>query len=491
LTNEEAKNNYELYGNPDGPGSMRISIGLPSSFILDKEKHNKILIAFIIIVSVIIPYYFYNWISVSRLFDSGGLLIITRTYFMKNTNINSEIKHIPFILGSCHEFGWIQDDKIEETRNEINELYNKYKGEMPEIQHEKYDKILSLKNKKAIAIAYAYTYGDLNDKNYLKLKNVNKYIILLAKLLDAFFDSHNSKNLLYNVCQMNGGDPNQIEFPRVSRTFMHSILSYQQCFYQGIPIQKREENISYIQLPHININNFHLITESSENTKFRTFLKKNDEDKKIFLKKIFNFSDNQINEIIAVSHSIPQYEYKLKKYVEGYEDTDIVFGDILTYKIIITRKNVGRLSLGISHSKCFPGLFNECIYITVLIGDTIIKQEKVLIDKKVTEFIFPIKITVIGKNTIKFSMIPASFFGQNEMLEGSFECVQKSNRRKMLLDSIKKRKVKLPISYLEQFMKEQGFKIGHDSDEDEEEEEEVEDNHQNKDEKEKVEEKNK
>ena len=57
LTNEEAKKNFELYGNPDGPGSMRFSIGLPSAFVLNKKNHFKILIAFIMIVCVIIPYY--------------------------------------------------------------------------------------------------------------------------------------------------------------------------------------------------------------------------------------------------------------------------------------------------------------------------------------------------------------------------------------------------------------------------------------------------
>ena len=36
LTNEEAKKNFEKYGNPDGPGSMRVSIGLPS-FVLEKK----------------------------------------------------------------------------------------------------------------------------------------------------------------------------------------------------------------------------------------------------------------------------------------------------------------------------------------------------------------------------------------------------------------------------------------------------------------------
>ena len=45
LTNEEAKKNFEKYGNPDGPGSMRVSIGLPS-FVLEKKNHMPILLLF-------------------------------------------------------------------------------------------------------------------------------------------------------------------------------------------------------------------------------------------------------------------------------------------------------------------------------------------------------------------------------------------------------------------------------------------------------------
>ena len=40
LTNEESKTNFELYGNPDGPTSMRLSVGLPQ-YVLDKKNHFK------------------------------------------------------------------------------------------------------------------------------------------------------------------------------------------------------------------------------------------------------------------------------------------------------------------------------------------------------------------------------------------------------------------------------------------------------------------
>jgi translocation protein SEC63 len=473
LTNEEAKKNYEMYGNPDGPGSMRFSIGLPSAFILNKKNHFKILIFFIIIVSIIIPYYFVKWFKRSKNFDEYGLLNITKEYFMKKTNTESETKNIPFILGTSHEFFWIEDKTIDDTANEINGLFDKYKTEFPTGQDaEKIINIMGLRNKKAIAIAYAYSYGDREDPNYLKLEKKNEYIILIAKLIDAFFDSHNAKNLVCNICHFQGGDESKLVFPKVKTEFLNGIIMFQQCFYQGIPIQKIQTNISYVQLPYINTDNIQLIAKSDENIKFSEFLKKSDENKKIFLKKVFNFTDEQIAEIIDSTHSIPQYEYKIKYYVDGYEDTDIIPQDIVTYKITVTRKNVGKLTLGIGHSKYFPGLFNECLYFNVLNGDRVISQEKVLIEKKVTEYKFPIKIVHTGKNVITFSIKPSCTYGLNEKIEGNIECIAKSEKRNQLMDSIKKRKVKLPLSLLEEALQSQGFKLNDDSDDDEEEEEE-------------------
>ena len=295
LTNEESKKNFELYGNPDGPGSMRFSIGLPSGFILDKKNHNKILIIFIIIVSVLIPYYFVKWFERSKNFDENGLLNITSEYFMKQTNKDSTIKHIPFLLGSSHEFMWIEDFNINKNKNEIETLFNKYKSEFPNIPEiDKLISYLKLKNKKAIAIAYAYSYGDIEDFNYLQLENVNDYIMLLAKLIDAFFDSHNAKNLIFNIIHGQNIDESNVKLPRVSNGFMNSIITFQQCFYQGIPIPQIRKNISYVQLPYITTDNIDLITKSDEDILFRNFLKKNDEDKKKFLKKIFKFNDEQI-----------------------------------------------------------------------------------------------------------------------------------------------------------------------------------------------------
>ena len=37
---EEAKKNFEKYGNPDGPSSMKVSVALPS-FVLEKKTNGE------------------------------------------------------------------------------------------------------------------------------------------------------------------------------------------------------------------------------------------------------------------------------------------------------------------------------------------------------------------------------------------------------------------------------------------------------------------
>ena len=83
------------------------------------------------------------------------------------------------------------------------------------------------------------------------------------------------------------------------------------------------------------------------------------------MKKIFKFNDEQIQKIIETTHSIPQYKYKNKHFVENSEDTDIIPQDTVTFKITITRKKLGKLNVGIVYTKYFQSLFNECILFTV------------------------------------------------------------------------------------------------------------------------------
>merc|ERR1719357_2053919 len=54
LTDETARNNYEKYGNPDGPQTSKVGIGLPR-FLLMKENHLMILAMFFFFLLFFIP----------------------------------------------------------------------------------------------------------------------------------------------------------------------------------------------------------------------------------------------------------------------------------------------------------------------------------------------------------------------------------------------------------------------------------------------------
>ena len=55
LTNEEARENWEKYGNPDGKQSLEVSIGLPD-FLLDSGNRNVVLVIYLIFMVGVIPF---------------------------------------------------------------------------------------------------------------------------------------------------------------------------------------------------------------------------------------------------------------------------------------------------------------------------------------------------------------------------------------------------------------------------------------------------
>ena len=54
LTDEKARDNYEKYGNPDGPRRLKIGLGMPE-WLMKPEYHGHILIVFFIFMLVVIP----------------------------------------------------------------------------------------------------------------------------------------------------------------------------------------------------------------------------------------------------------------------------------------------------------------------------------------------------------------------------------------------------------------------------------------------------
>jgi translocation protein SEC63 len=71
MTDEKARDNFLKYGNPDGKGTMAVGIALPN-FLQKKEYQLHVLIAFFVLIIIIVPSIFWNYITSSEK-DVGGV----------------------------------------------------------------------------------------------------------------------------------------------------------------------------------------------------------------------------------------------------------------------------------------------------------------------------------------------------------------------------------------------------------------------------------
>lgn len=87
LTDTEARENFQKYGNPDGPGSYNVGIALPR-FLLQKENHIPVLLTAFFILLIVIPgYVYFNYGGTVNL-DDNGIHIQNRKVFGHHLNEN-------------------------------------------------------------------------------------------------------------------------------------------------------------------------------------------------------------------------------------------------------------------------------------------------------------------------------------------------------------------------------------------------------------------
>jgi hypothetical protein len=217
------------------------------------------MIFFILFISLFIPIYFLNWYNNNTKFEQNGLLNVTKEYFKKATNLNSILLDLPFILGNAEDFNLIHEPHIKSEITQINNLYDKYKNIFKNKDIlERIGYRLTLNKKKAMGIAYEYSFCDRTDKNYIKLHKLNDYIILLSKLLNFFIDCQKEKFFQLKIFQKfkdtktENREKNEIlkkmsELQPIRPDYIFSTIIYQQCFYQGIPIYLiKDKYIPYI-----------------------------------------------------------------------------------------------------------------------------------------------------------------------------------------------------------------------------------------------------
>lgn len=114
LTDEEAKENFRKYGNPDGPGSYHVAIALPK-ILLEKDNQVQVLFVAFVVLLVVIPGFFYMSLDSSNK-EEGGISLDNKKVYGTLINENMLMKNMPQMLAKSLELANIPSKSTKETQ---------------------------------------------------------------------------------------------------------------------------------------------------------------------------------------------------------------------------------------------------------------------------------------------------------------------------------------------------------------------------------------
>ena len=231
LTDETARENYKKFGNPDGPGPMKVAIGLPH-FLMKKENQIVSLVLSFILILIVIPIGFFFWYSGSYRYTNKGLRQENERLFAMGLNENLLFPDCPKLIAWAADFDEIKvKNRVElEKLSKINSEILKNKG--PTLNK----KTKLIKNYKQHILLLAYMHrGELsNDYNEIVREIVSKIPSIIDLWLEISLNFHfayrfkrSRKNMSFNA--------------------MKNILKFSQYCTQGL----WEGQSELLQFPHM------------------------------------------------------------------------------------------------------------------------------------------------------------------------------------------------------------------------------------------------
>lgn len=123
LTDDEARKNWELYGNPDGPGATSFGIALPS-WIVEKENSFVVLGLYALVFMVALPVSVGLWWYKSVKFGCDKVLINTTElyYYFIHKTPNMALKRVIMILAASLEFSKSHNPEVIERPTDNTEV---------------------------------------------------------------------------------------------------------------------------------------------------------------------------------------------------------------------------------------------------------------------------------------------------------------------------------------------------------------------------------
>eukprot|EP00794_Sanderia_malayensis_P000374 gene374-1007_t len=327
LTDEEARKNWEEYGNPDGPQATTFGIALPS-WIVDKKNSMWVLAAYGLAFMIILPVAVGTWWYRSIQYSCDEVLMDTEQlywYFIHKTP-NMSVKRIIMILAASLEFEKGHNNEVQERPSDNVEIPMLI-GALPNLNEKNKEIPLCYPySVKARAMLHAHLSRIDIPQDTLRL-DLELILKKCPYLLKEMINIVNQLTAMAKVGRV-------AVSPRLDT--LENMMKFHAMLVQAI----WECKSPFLMLPHITQDHLrHFTTKKRHIKTIRQLVGMKNDDRRMLLRTL---SDDQYQDVINVCWSYPHLELAVNTKVLDEKDSHVVTaGSIATVIVELTRKSIG------------------------------------------------------------------------------------------------------------------------------------------------------
>ncbi|XP_066991282.1 translocation protein SEC63 homolog [Anabrus simplex] len=329
LTDDEARRNWEKYGNPDGPGAMSFGIALPS-WIVEKENSVWVLGLYALVFMVALPTVVGMWWYKSIRYSGDQVLLDTTQmyYYFFHKTPSMALKRVIMILAASLEFEKKHNNEIVERPTDNEEVPHLFK-QIPNLNEKNRERPLCYPYSiKARALLHAHLSRiALNPET---LDKDRQYIVKKCPYLIQEMVNCVSQLILLAYAR---------RIPRLP-----NIETIENCMKLCPMIVQAmwEYKSPLLQLPHITEDNLKYFTTKKRHIKtIQQFAQLRSDERRSILR---HLSDEQYNDVMKVVGEMPYIDFRVRSEVIDDENPTVyTAGAIVTVTVTLIRNNLSGL----------------------------------------------------------------------------------------------------------------------------------------------------
>lgn len=433
LTDDVAKKNYEKYGNPDGPQTTKVGIGLPR-FLLEKDNQLMILCMFFFLLLFVVPMTFICYYQRTKNYAPNGVMIETLQLLGQFINEGTRVKNCPELLAASAE------SRGMETRPTDNQQMKPIGAAVVEHKKRQFQVPIIMKNQFLIWAHMQRLHHLMSPELRSDTDQLLKYAM---KITHAMVEIACMREWFFTAQAM-------IEFRR--------------CLVQALDVKGTQ----MLQIPHFDEDMIKQCNRGKHPvSNLADFVSRDPEIRKVILSKM---EPQQLLDIEAFCAHVSCIE--LKAIVEVEDEKDIVVGDVATVTCQIRRKSLKKgEAMGPVHAPLFPEpKFEEWwLFLVESTSSTrIITYDRIRDTEYIVEEKLRFQVSRPGKHSLVLHAMCDSYAGIDQKVELNFTAYQEDEVKREVFVHPEDEELDQQPTLFQQFMGE----LNHEEESEEEEDDE-------------------